>query len=98
VVGRLRQGGFGRLHIELDQLFHAFKGFLGQAEQGFDGRFLGSQDLFCGQHIHISFKLILGCCCSASIMLNAILLRCNIGSSIDNKTCIASAFAAMQHF
>jgi hypothetical protein len=43
-------------------------------------------------------KLIGGCCCSANGALQTILLHCNIGSSIDNKACFASAFAAMQHF
>ena len=51
VVGGLGQGCFGSLDVQLDQLFHAFEGFLGQTKQGFEVGFLGGNDLFSGQHV-----------------------------------------------
>ena len=56
----LGEGSLGGLHIQLDQLFHAFEGFLGQAEEGFDVGFLGGNDLFSGQHNSFSCEGLKG--------------------------------------
>ena len=56
LVGGFGQSGFGSLDIQLDQFLDAGKGFVGQAEKGFDGGFLRSDNLFSGQHIQISNK------------------------------------------
>ncbi|MDT4874874.1 hypothetical protein FQZ97_1102060 [compost metagenome] len=55
-VGGLGQGGLGGLNVQLKQLFHAFEGFLGQTENGFDVGFLCGDDLFSGQHGECSLR------------------------------------------
>ena len=50
VVGGFGQGSLGGLNVQLDQLFHAFKGFLGQTKQGLEIGFLCGNNLFSGQH------------------------------------------------
>ena len=50
VVASFSQSGFGGLHIQFDQFFNAFKGFVGQTKQGFDVGFVGGHDLFSSQH------------------------------------------------
>jgi uncharacterized repeat protein (TIGR03806 family) len=51
VGGGFVQGGLGGGHVQFDELFDAFEGLVGQAEQGFDVGFVGGQDLFSGQSI-----------------------------------------------
>ena len=41
VIGAFSQGRLGGLYVQFDQLFNAFKGFVGQTKQGFDVGFVG---------------------------------------------------------
>ena len=50
VLGGLGQRGLGNLQVQLDELFDAFKGFLGEPEQGLDIGFVGGNQLFSGHH------------------------------------------------
>ena len=49
VAGGLVQGGARGGQVQLDELFHAFKGLGRQAKQGFDVGLVGGEDLFGGQ-------------------------------------------------
>ena len=56
MVAGFSQGSLGSGQIEFDNLLDAFKRLARQAEQGFDIGFVGSNDLFNGQHVRISNK------------------------------------------
>jgi hypothetical protein len=42
----------GDLQVQLDQLFHAFEGLVGQTEQGFEVGLVGGGELFRGETGH----------------------------------------------
>jgi hypothetical protein len=45
--------GLGHLQVQLDELFNAFEGLGGQAEQRVKVGLLRGDDLFCGQHEYL---------------------------------------------
>ena len=46
VASGFRQGSFGSGQVQFNQLFNAFESLVGQAKQGFDIGFVGSNNLF----------------------------------------------------
>ncbi len=55
----LAEGGFGRGHVEFDQLFHTGVGLLGGAFEGVHVGFVGGDDLFSGV-VHFGFLEVEG--------------------------------------
>ena len=53
MLGSFVHRGLGNLHVQFDQLFHAFKSLLAQVKQGGDVGFVGGHQLFSGQHVDL---------------------------------------------
>jgi hypothetical protein len=51
-LGGFADGAARDLQVQLDELFHAFEGLLGQAEEGLDVGLLGGDDLVSGEVGH----------------------------------------------